>query len=63
MQVGDLVMWNSSLDEGEVTKGTIGVLVEWDTETLPASGWVRWHNVYSWSMVYEDEVAVISVSE
>ena len=63
MKVGDLVVLDT-LDSCDVPNGTVGVIVEWDEaeETLPASGWVRWHGNFDWSIVYSDQVRVISES-
>jgi hypothetical protein len=62
MQVGDLVEW-ASLDEIDTqSECKIGVVVEWDeaTDQLPEAGWVRWIGNSDWSIVYEDQVVVIS---
>jgi len=66
MKVGDLVreirgqITELGSDEGE----KVGVLVEWDVEEeqLPAAGWVKWHGDFDWSIVYADDIEVISES-
>ena len=69
MKVGDLVTWESLDDHpcgDEQCK--LGVVVEFDAEedsatgTLPASAWVKWNGSYSWTVVYEDQVNIISES-
>ena len=69
MKVGDLVAWES-LDDPPygVDTSSLGIVVEFDAEedsatgTLPASAWVKWSGLYDWSVVYEDQVSVISES-
>ena len=62
MQVGDLVLLNT-LDDVGVPNGTLGVIVGVDIEgqaTLPAQGMVQWNGHNHWSIVYSDQVVVLS---
>jgi len=69
MKVGDLVTWESLEDPpfGD-DECKFGVVVEYDGEedsatgTLPASAWVKWNGSYSWTVVFEDQVSIISES-
>ena len=59
VKAGDLVKW---VPAAEPSNSKVGLLVEWDvaTDELPASGWVRWQGEPDWSIVYEDDIEVIS---
>ena len=70
MKVGNLVRWISLefVDEHrQSAQAKCGVVVEWDEATtnasgrqIPAAGWVQWLGDYDWSIVYEDQVEVLS---
>jgi hypothetical protein len=66
MRVGDLVKPAEHHTVDGRAWDAVGVVVEWDeavdsaTETLPSSGWVRWHAHCDWTMEYADDIEIIS---